>query len=203
MFRTIRQRSGFAAVGVAAALALAACGSSAKATVSPGAQPEAGSTSTSAAPSAKTNGSASTAVVKTSTNAKFGSILVDAKGMTLYTLTNAGAPVACTGQCATFWPPLMVPTGATSAVGAAGVSGLGTAMETGGNQVTDNGDPLYRFSMDKAPGDAKGDALASFGGVWHVVSATAKSSTAPSVPAAVTTVPAATPTTTSSGGYGY
>jgi predicted lipoprotein with Yx(FWY)xxD motif len=201
MYPTIRQRSVTVAVGLVAALALAACGSSSKTAVSPGAQPQATSTTTAAASSPTTTGASGPAVVKTADTAKFGSILVDAKGMTLYTLTNAGAPVACTGQCATFWPPLVLAAGATTPVGGTGVTGLGTAMATDGTQVTQNNDPLYRFSQDKAPGDTNGEGISSFGGTWHVVSTTVKASTATSVPPVATTTP---PTTASSGGgYGY
>ena len=39
-----------------------------------------------------------------------GKVLVDAKGMTLYTFDRDTTPnkSACNGQCATNWPPLMV-----------------------------------------------------------------------------------------------
>ncbi|HTK17683.1 MAG TPA: hypothetical protein VL769_14915 [Acidimicrobiia bacterium] len=122
-----------------------------------------------------------------------GALLVDAKAMTLYTLTNAGKPVACTGKCATFWPPLLLPPGATAATGGAGVSGLGTVVMNGGMQVTEHGDPLYRFSQDKAAGDTNGEGINSFGGTWHV----AKTS------AAADANPPTTPATTAPAGGGY
>ena len=196
MYSTARRRSAAVAVGLAGLLTLAACGSSSKASVAPGAQPSTATTTTPTTPTTK--GAAAAAVVKTSNSAKLGAILVDASGMTLYTLTNAGAPVACTGQCATFWPPLLLASGATTAVGASGVTGLGTAMGTGGTQVTDNGAPLYRFSMDKAPGDTNGEGISSFGGVWHVVATTQKASGTPTTPAPAA---ATTPPTTTSSGY--
>jgi predicted lipoprotein with Yx(FWY)xxD motif len=177
-------------IGAAAVLALAACGSSSKATVSPGAQPNA-STSTIA-------GSA-TPVVKTGTTAKLGAVLVDGKGMTLYTLTKNGAPVACSGQCAMNWPPLLVPAGTVTVPAAAGVNGLGTAPGTGGTQVTAAHLPLYRFSGDSAAGDTNGNGITAFGGVWHVVMASASSEVAP----APTPAPAATSPTTAASGYGY
>jgi hypothetical protein len=37
-------------------------------------------------------------------------------------------------------------------------------------QVTFNGMPLYTFTLDKAPGDANGNGVNQYGGVWHVVS---------------------------------
>ena len=35
--------------------------------------------------------------------------------------------------------------------------------------VTAGGLPLYRFAQDEDSGDAYGEGLATFGGVWHVV----------------------------------
>ncbi|HEY1741011.1 MAG TPA: hypothetical protein VGI86_20015 [Acidimicrobiia bacterium] len=131
---------------------------------------------------------------------KKGDALVDSQGMTLYTLTNNGKAVACTGACASAWPPLT--TTAASVTAASGVTGLATAKDASGTQVTDKGLPLYRFSGDKAAGDANGDGLTSFGGTWHIV--TTAASTGANTP---TPAPApATPTTSSSssgGGYGY
>jgi predicted lipoprotein with Yx(FWY)xxD motif len=177
-------------LGLLALMALAACGSS-KATVTPAAQPSA-PTSTSA-PTA-------TPVVMTATVSKFGSVLVDGKGMTLYTLTNGGKQVACTGQCATLWPPLLLPAGTMTAMGASGLTGLGTATAAGGLQVTENGAPLYRFSIDKAPGDAKGEGISSFGGVWHLVKADKAATASPTTMPPVVTSP---PTTATPGYGGY
>jgi predicted lipoprotein with Yx(FWY)xxD motif len=190
---TNSKKLGVLGVGFAAVLALAACGSSSKTSVTPGAQPS--QTTATTTPTA-TGGAAPKPVVKTAMTAAHGSVLVDANGMTLYTLTNAGQAVACTGQCPTFWPPLLLPADTMTAVAADGVTGLGTASAAGRLQVTDNGLPLYRFSMDKTPGDTNGDGISSFGGVWHVVAA------GPS-PATGTTVPPATSPTTqySYGGY--
>jgi predicted lipoprotein with Yx(FWY)xxD motif len=184
------------AVVVLAAIALAACGSSGST-----AKGDA-TTSTTATPS--TTGSPQTTassppVVKTADNAKFGTLLVDADGKTLYTLTAAsGDAVACTGQCVTFWPPLLLPAGATTAVGSAGVTGLGTAEGVGGTQVTENGLPLYRFSADAAAGDANGEGISSFGGTWHVVKSGAASNSGATQ---TTTAPAGT--TTTADPYGY
>jgi predicted lipoprotein with Yx(FWY)xxD motif len=200
-----------------AVVVLAACGSSTST-----AKPAAGSQTTS------TTTPTSPPVVMTATNATLGTVLVDSSGMTLYTLTNAGAPVACTGQCLTFWPPLLLSAGTTTASGAAGVTGLGTVAAAGGTQVTANGAPLYHFAADAAPGDAKGEGKSSFGGTWHVVTASAAPSatttpnsaatatttpnsaaTAPTTPNSAATAPttpnsaATAPTTSSGGGYSY
>src|SRR5205823_482337 len=114
----------------------------------------------------------------TASNAKFGTILVDSAGRTLYTLTNGGTPVACSSAaCLAAWPPLLLANGEKSATAGSGVTGLGTTSAAGGTQVTDNGAPLHHFAADTNPGDANGDGITSFGGTWHVVTM-GKSSTA-------------------------
>jgi predicted lipoprotein with Yx(FWY)xxD motif len=95
-----------------------------------------------------------------------GKILVDAQGKALYTLTDAnGAAVACTGTCASAWPPLTVAAGATAKAG----KGVKKISTTSDGQVTWKALPLYRFAGDTQAKEAKGDGLASFGGTWHVV----------------------------------
>ena len=188
------------ALGVSAAIVLAACGSS-TAKVSPAAPPPATTSTTlhvaSPAP-----------VVLTAKSSKLGSILVDAQGMTLYTLTNAGKPVACTDQCATFWPPLVLPPGSVTATGGSGVTGLGTTSVMTVVQVTENGSPLYRFSKDTAPGDTNGEGISSFGGTWHAAKVGGNVAAAPAtMPPTATSPPPAgtidtTPPTTASPGYG-
>jgi predicted lipoprotein with Yx(FWY)xxD motif len=128
--------------------------------------------------------------VSTASNPRFGVVLVDATGDTLYTLTNAGKPVDCTDACTSVWPPLLLPAGASIPT-AADLSALSTVAMNGGMQITARGDPLYRYSGDSAPGDTNGNGIASFGGIWHVAGTTASAAT-----------PTATPTTTSSGLYG-
>jgi predicted lipoprotein with Yx(FWY)xxD motif len=193
--RTMRF-GGAVALGAAAALLLAACGSSGG-KVSSSSPPTSASTST----SSSAPGSESAKPIAMTASTKLGQLLVDSKGMTVYTLTKDGKPVPCTGQCLTFWPPLLLPAGETSAAGA-GVANLGTATTSGGKQVSYKGDPLYRFSMDKAPGDTNGEGINAFGGTWHVVKITGAPSTTPAggVPA---TTPTTSMTTTSGGGNGY
>ena len=45
---------------------------------------------------------------------------------------------------------------------------LTVTMNANGDQVAYNGHLLYRFAGDKAKGDAKGEGLQAFGGVWQV-----------------------------------
>jgi predicted lipoprotein with Yx(FWY)xxD motif len=176
-------------MGVAVfALVLAACNSSGAKSSS--------TTTTAASPQSGVAGAQGVApVVKTASNAQFGTILVDSNGATLYTLTNGGKAVPCTSSaCVAAWPPLLLPAGVTTATGT-GVTGLGTASVPAGTIVTQAGLPLYRFSGDSGAGQANGDGISNFGGVWHVVKisgATSGSSTA------------TTPTTSSGGsGLGY
>ena len=122
--------------------------------------------------------------------ATVGKILVS--GKTLYTLSTGNA--ACTGQCLTFWPELLLPKGVKKATAGKGVkaSKLGTIARTGGAlQVTYGGKALYWFSGDSAAGQVNGNNLADTWGTWFVVKTGAATGT--------TTAKTAAP----SGGYGY
>ncbi|MGZ4800955.1 MAG: COG4315 family predicted lipoprotein [Acidimicrobiia bacterium] len=168
-------------VMLVAVVVLAACGSSSSSTK---ASTNGNSSSTSASSTA-----AGSLVLKTATIPNVGKVLVDANGKTVYTLTNNGAMVACTGSCLTAWPPVLLPSGDTTASGA---KDLGVVEDTMGKQVTSSGLPLYTFSGDATAGTANGEGLASFGGTWHVVKLSVTS-----------TGSSSTTTTTSGGGYNY
>src|SRR5258708_34901168 len=117
----------------------------------------------------------------TKVNPALGQILADSRGMTVYTLANNGAPVLCTGVCATFWPPVTVPSG-TSATAPPGVSGVSTVQNANGSQAAYQGFPLYNFSQDASPSDTNGEGINSFGGGWHtdrLPACTARPATAP------------------------
>jgi predicted lipoprotein with Yx(FWY)xxD motif len=154
----------YGAIAVACGLALAACGSSSSKTSS-------GATTTVASGTTPSTAAAGQEpVVKTKTDSKLGTILADASGKTLYTLTNGGQAVACTAQCSTVWPPLVVPAGVTTPTGGPGVTGLGVATAPDGTRLVTAGNlPLYRFARDTGASDANGEGIQSFGGVWHVV----------------------------------
>ena len=136
-----------------------------------------GSSSTAASTAATSSGSpsatsaspsqASTAVdVKTASSAA-GSIVVDAKGMSLYFFTKDtkdSGTSACTGSCLVQWPPLTTTAGTPTAEGVTGK--LGTiSTPDGKKQVTLNGMPLYYFAKDTKPGDTLGQGV---GGVWYL-----------------------------------
>jgi predicted lipoprotein with Yx(FWY)xxD motif len=137
--------------------------------------------------------------VGSATNAKFTEkIVVDAHGRTLYALSpETTHHLLCkSSECLKFWPPLAVPSSKTTLKAGPGVHGhLGILRRSNGVlQVTLDGLPLYRYSGDHAKGQANGQSIHSFGGTWHVLSAT--SSTSPAAPTTPTT-PSPTP------GYGY
>lgn len=88
-------------------------------------------------------------------------MLVDAKGMTLYTYDkDADGKSACNGQCAQNWPPLM----ADASAKAEGEWSV-VKRDDGSMQWAYDGKPLYTFVMDKKAGDVTGDGKM---GVWHI-----------------------------------
>ena len=162
---------GWAAVAVAAVTLVSGCGSSS------GAGATAGAT-----------GAGSGLVVSTAHNPKLGTtVLVDSRGMTLYSLSaERGGRFVCTRgstvpgasvSCLSLWRPLI----ARGQVTGEGVSSLGTIVRPDGvgRQVTYRGLPLYTFAEDKAPGDATGNGFRDVG-TWL---AATSSGTATSPPA--------------------
>jgi predicted lipoprotein with Yx(FWY)xxD motif len=101
--------------------------------------------------------------------------LVDSQGRTLYLFkADRGTNSACTGACATAWPPLIAH-GNPTVGGGASASLLGTAKRTDGTQqVTYNGHPLYLFVSDQSPGDVSGQGVTAFGASWFVLSTVGK-----------------------------
>ena len=151
-----------AAVIPLAALGVAACGGGgAAATAAP---PPAPSTTTSTTTPTKT---ATVRVAKSS----LGSILVNAGGRTLYLFkADSSTMSACTGACATAWPPLLA-TGTPTAGTGLTASELGTITRSDGtHQVTYNGHPLYLFIKDTKPGQTTGQGVTAFGAAWFAVS---------------------------------
>jgi predicted lipoprotein with Yx(FWY)xxD motif len=109
-------------------------------------------------------------VVKTA-KTTLGTILVDAKGRTLYMfLKDKAKKSTCSGQCAVYWPPLLT-TGKPVAKPSAKAALLGTTKRAGGKlQVTYKGHPLYRYSLDKKAGQTNGEGVNAFGAHWYAVS---------------------------------
>jgi predicted lipoprotein with Yx(FWY)xxD motif len=151
---------------LALSLTLAACGSSSSG----------GSTSSSspATPAPSSTG-ASSGAVKTATNAKLGAtVLVDAQGMTLYHLSGEGNGkfICDSAECEQHWPPL------PAAAKSASVGGLATVKRPNGmEQLTYDGEPLYTFKGDTAPGQVNGQGVVD-GGRWSAVRTGASSASA-------------------------
>jgi predicted lipoprotein with Yx(FWY)xxD motif len=130
-------------------------------------------------------------------------ITVDAHGRTLYALSpETMHHLLCkSSECLKFWPPLTVRSSKTKLKATPGVHGhLAILRRSNGVlQVTLGGLPLYHYSGDHAAGEANGQSIHSFGGTWHVMSATSNVSPAPATP-----TPPASPTPASpTPGYGY
>jgi predicted lipoprotein with Yx(FWY)xxD motif len=91
-----------------------------------------------------------------------GGMMVDHKGMTVYTFdTDAGGKSMCNDECAKNWPPMMAPAGAKA-------EGKWTVIkrDDGKMQYAYDGKPLYTFVKDEKPGEMKGDGMKD---VWHVM----------------------------------
>jgi predicted lipoprotein with Yx(FWY)xxD motif len=127
----------------------------------------------------------SDAVVQTATNAKLGGpVLVNAQGMTLYTLSaETGGRFVCTKSadlpgtktsCLTLWKPLTVPAGHTPT---GSVSGLGVIQrpDEPAMQVTYKGLPLYTFADDQHAGQATGNGFHDVG-TWRAATINGSSS---------------------------
>jgi len=90
-------------------------------------------------------------------------VLVDAKGMTLYTFdrdVGGSGKSVCNGPCAANWPPFMVSGGGASTAAYQVIT-----RDDGGKQWAYQGKPLYTWSKDAKPGDKTGDG---FNNVWKV-----------------------------------
>jgi predicted lipoprotein with Yx(FWY)xxD motif len=95
-------------------------------------------------------------------------VLTSAEGRTLY-VSNKDAPGKsnCNGACAAQWPPFVAREGARS-----NASYTVITRDDGTRQWAYNGQPLYFYAADTAPGNAKGEGR---GGAWSVVKAQAAS----------------------------
>jgi predicted lipoprotein with Yx(FWY)xxD motif len=153
-----------AAVIPLVALAVAACGG--------------GSSAATAATTPTTSSGASATVGVT--NSSLGSILVNSQGRTLYLFkADSATRSACTGACATAWPPLLATGKPTSGTGLT-ASKLGTITRSGGkHQVTYNGHPLYLFIKDTKAGQTNGQGVTAFGAAWFALTPSGNQASAP------------------------
>jgi predicted lipoprotein with Yx(FWY)xxD motif len=168
-----------AAAPLAVAVLIAGCGGSSSSSDSSGSGGSSGSSSGYGyAPPAASTSASKTAAASTPTTAtvtiahsKFGDILVDSHGRTLYLFeADKSSSSTCYGACASLWPPLTV-TGTPKAGPNVKASLLGTTKRTDGTtEVTYAGHPLYYYAPDTAAGDFTGQGLNQFGAAWYVVS---------------------------------
>jgi predicted lipoprotein with Yx(FWY)xxD motif len=168
---------------LAASGLVAACGSSStsSSTNAEATQPAASQTSSGAS-------------LKTAANSTLhATILVDAKGMTLYHLSGEqGGKFICTSAaCVKVWVPLAAVSGSKPT---GTVESLGTVKRPDGTeQVSYKAMPLYTFAGDHAPGDAHGQRIKDVG-TWSAVTTTTSTASAPAT---------TTTSTSSSSAYGY
>jgi predicted lipoprotein with Yx(FWY)xxD motif len=155
----MRKSALFAFAPVAAAVVIAGCGGSGGGSGGSGG-------STKAAPSTAATGPSTVALAPS----KFGTILVDAHGRTLYDfVADKSSSSTCYGACASLWPPLTV-IGTPKAGPRIRASLLGTTKRTDGTtEVTYHGHPLYYFAGDTKPGATTGQAINQFGAPWYVL----------------------------------
>jgi predicted lipoprotein with Yx(FWY)xxD motif len=110
------------------------------------------------------------AAISVGTASGVGQVLVDSKGMTLYYFQkdgNGSGKSACSGACASAWPPLTTGSAAKAMSGAQAAM-LGTIKRSDGTeQVTYAGWPLYTFVEDKKPGEDNGTDSKAFGASWY------------------------------------
>lgn len=158
-----------AAAALTAATALSACGSSGFVDASDALPAGATSGVTSGSATGSAAGSANgTTVAPTGglgTGVTAVGTVVTTDGFTVYRFANDRndpSAATCTGDCAKKWPPVQgdgqpalqgIPSGLVGTIG----------RPDGTQQLTLNGWPLYRFSGDTKPGEAKGEGL---GGTW-------------------------------------
>lgn len=98
-----------------------------------------------------------------------GMVLANAQGRTLYWFAiDTPAQSKCNGACATAWPPVTGHPQVTAGLALPGK--IATIKRADGTlQVTYNGHPLYTYAGDSAPGQANGNGVNGFGGIWHAV----------------------------------
>ena len=171
-----------AAAGLAA---LAACSSSSSSSTSaPASSTPAGGTATAGGSSASGAAAATAEGLKTATIGGV-TVLTNAKGFTLYSFApDTATKSACSGACATAWPPQTAPATVTSPY-------TSIKRADGTTQLVFNGHPLYAYVGDTSPGTASGNGVSAFGGLWH------------EVPASGAAAPASSSTPGSGGGVGY
>jgi predicted lipoprotein with Yx(FWY)xxD motif len=156
---------------LAVAALVASCGGAGGAT-----NPPATAGPTTAAPTtAATSGAGLTLDVVA---ASVGDYVAGKDGKALYIFTaDTGTTSACTGECATNWPPLVVAAIGDVSAGTGVTGALATITRDDGSlQVTLGGQPLYYFLSDTAAGQTNGHEAND---VWFLAAPDGKGIDAP------------------------
>ena len=115
--------------------------------------------------------SASRAATVSTAKTGLGKIIVNGSGRTLYLFEkDKRGKSACSGACASYWPPLITH-GKPMAAGGAKQALLGTIKRSNGfRQVTYAGHPVYTYLLDTRRGQTKGEGSTLFGAGWDALS---------------------------------
>ena len=136
-----------------------------------------GSSSTAATPASSSpaaassgNAAAASSTVISTASSSAGPVLINGTGRAVYVWAKDTKDMsACTGACASAWPPVPA-TGTVTAALSAVSSDLGTITRSDGTkQVTYDGHPLYYFAGDSDSGQANGQGSDAFGAKWWLV----------------------------------
>jgi predicted lipoprotein with Yx(FWY)xxD motif len=101
---------------------------------------------------------------------RYGDILVDGKGRTLYLFTKERTRKSrCYGDCATAWPPFLTKGKPHAGKGTDPGRVGSTKRKNGKRQVTYNGHPLYFYIADRKAGQITCQNVVEFGGTWLLV----------------------------------
>jgi predicted lipoprotein with Yx(FWY)xxD motif len=106
-----------------------------------------------------------------------GTVLVDARGRTLYMFVpDRRKRVTCVKTCAAIWPPVKISGGAKPVAGGQAKASLlrSDPDPAGGRVATYGGWPLYTYVGDTSPGLATGQAVDLNGGLWYVLAPSGK-----------------------------
>jgi predicted lipoprotein with Yx(FWY)xxD motif len=114
--------------------------------------------------------SASRAAMVSTAKTNLGKVIVNGSGRTLYLFEkDKRGKSACSGACATYWPPLITHGKPMAAAGAKQAL-LGTIKRSNGSrQVTYAGHPVYTYLLDTKRGQTRGEGSKLFGAGWDAL----------------------------------
>jgi predicted lipoprotein with Yx(FWY)xxD motif len=116
-------------------------------------------------------------IIKSSKNPALGPIVVNAAGLTLYHASSEkNGKITCTGNCVYFWFPVIWKGKGKPVLGKGlSASKIGTIKRPNGAlQVTYDKLPLYRYYLDRKPGQTKGQGVKDPAGTWYAISTSGK-----------------------------